>query len=103
MADMESRHAVDGAKFATRALGEALRYKHVYPRLAERPVNQEGCVWEFGGLAVQLNGLITHDLDAIGSSLRLEKRFKLSRRLYHHKLRQRESLVDEGIEAVWKL
>jgi hypothetical protein len=35
--------------------------------------------------------------------LRLEKRFKLSRRFHHHKLGLRESLVDQGIEAVWKL
>lgn len=83
--------------------GKALRHEHVNPGLAERPVNQEGCIWEFRGSAVQLNGLITHDLDTSGGSLRLEKRFKLSRRLHHHEFGQREPLVDEGIEAVWKV
>jgi hypothetical protein len=64
--------------------GEALRDKHVNTRPAERPVNQEGRIWEFVGSALQFNGLVPHDPDPIGGSLRLEKRFKLSRRLYHH-------------------
>jgi hypothetical protein len=36
--------------------GEALRYKHVYPQLAERPVDHEGRVGVFVRSEVQFNG-----------------------------------------------